>query len=53
LKKTQEEMYQMYSRVMARPFLFENTDSKQYSSLPKVTKSSLPTGYSKKVNGVV
>lgn len=46
-------MYEMYSRVMARPFLFENTDFKQCSSIPKVTKSSLPTGYPKKVNGVV
>ena len=53
MKKNQEEMYQMYSRVMARPFLFENTDSKVYSSLPKVTKSSLQIGYRKKVNGAV
>lgn len=34
-------MYQMYSRVMARPFLFEKSSNKGPETIQKVTKSTL------------
>jgi hypothetical protein len=39
-KQNQEELYQMYSRVMARPFLFENI-SEVEKNPQIVTKNTL------------